>query len=431
MVEFKTGYKDPEVRLIRKMDSLAEAWQVSRPYLSLYEAKDQIHKQLEGIDLPLNGMKQYHLTITSSLFFRDLLFTLRPLNSAWAETLRARRYAPDNMFISSEFRGNKNEDVIQDNLNKCYERIANGEKPDVVKEELPMATSTNFSISVDDRTLITWLRTLRNHSIDTYNTYAPLFLEAIGRNDKYVKNYPSADIFEKLAISDEERSKSGTIEHMAGYVFTCHELQANIMAQFVRQHYSVIHNDLYNYLSKNKFGEFDKVARMRCDDHVVVAMYGERSSWEKVMSNRSGWFAFMDHDGAGGWSSIVESYVKDMTPEEFMKFTRNKNGDDPYKYEDAVPKVYRLHPNLPNPFLIEDPSIVQMRIDQYNNGEVSAVMKKWVEMVDAGVINDNPDNELRKIFWKCYDNNLIYNAEDGKYYTPEDYKKDVNPDFNN
>lgn len=431
MATYKTDYRAPSVTLINTIDSLAEAWRVSRPYLSESESAEVVRTELEGIDLPLNGMKHYHFSITSSLFFRDLLFTLRPLNSAWAMSLRTVKYTPETIFLSSEYQGTRDEHIIQGYMDICYDMISQGLAPDLVKDQLPMAVSTQYSISVDDRTLITWLKTLRNHSYDIYHTYAPLFLNAIGRSDEYVANYPSADIMNKLRISDKERELVGTTQSMGGYVMSAHELQANIMAQFVRQHYSVIHNELYNYLSPVEGEEFNTISTMKCDEIVTVAMYGEYDSWERVMSNRSGWFASMDFDGRAGWSTVVESFIKDLSPEEFRVFSRNANGTDPYKFEDALPRVYRLEPNLPNPFLIEDPSIIQMRIDQVGGGKASSVMKKWEEMRDAGIINDNPDNELRKIFWKCYNENLVYHPETSEFYDEETYKTKINPNFKN
>ena len=182
------------------------------------------------------------------------------------------------------------------------------------------------------------------------------------------------------------------------------------MAQFIRQHYSTIKNGLYNTvqeLSEESTKVFwTSASKLTGATEVNVVVYADKESWENVVRARSQWFAQMDIEDNSSWSYLVGPYITDMSPQEFVDFLGVENGDDPYK-RNMMGSIDLTEVNPPSPFLIEDPSIVDYRIEKMKSN--SLIMKKWKEVADAGLINDNPDNELRK----TYESNIA------KYGLPE------------
>lgn len=389
MIE-KTKYKDPEVKLVNMFDERINAWKISRPYLK----DDEINlSDIERMDLAVSGACSYELYFRSSIFFRDLLFSIRPAVGVWARSQRTIPFDTDNMFLSGEYEGICDE-YLQEKMRLVYEDLANGVPQDYAKKKLPMACSTEYSINMDDRTLVAFLKMLRIHCPSLYNVYGLKILNAIGRDDSYVVNRNCKDIFDKLKVSKSEYDAVGTTEtHMEMFMGSFRQ-SANLASQFIRQHYSTVKNELYNIMDGRNIADF---SHLLCNDEIVVVLYADKKSFEKVISVRSCFFGQWDMEDNSSWSSVIGTVVKDMSPQEFISMLPCKGHCDKcgiYKDMEARIKCQEVNPVCP--ILAEKPSIVKARGKKYNSNSI--IYNKWVELVDNGLISDNPFNKDRKLY---------------------------------
>lgn len=398
-----TDFREPFVHNVAEMDRMKDEWRFTRPHLSKVEV-DEDFKRLMKIDLPVKGMRSFILEIQGSILFRDLLYSIRPLTAAWAQSSRILPWNQDTMFFSSEF--DKIDDWhmkhMQDCMKKVYTGLKNGQSQDQIRQYAPMALSSRFVINIDQRTLFSFLRMLYLHNKFLYKTYAPLFYEAINVEEHEVLDMRSADIFDKYAIDDDEykyvKDQDGWATKIADEFIGIYKMKAVLMAQFVRQTQAHIKNELFNMIDDgytDDGAEASYLSELTLGSDVIVATYVNYKAFVGTMKHRASWFAQFDREDNASWSSIVGPYVKDMTPQEFVKFIGVKNGDDPFK-QDLLARVYGLDVNLPSPFLIEDPSMIDKRLETQHSDSV--IFQKWKEVRDAGLINDNPDNPLRKIY---------------------------------
>lgn len=392
-----TKYADPEVKLLHSFDGRLDAWRISRPYLN---PEDINLEDITSMDLEVAGAAVYHFYIKSSIFFRDLLFTVRNgIGGIWARSNRTIPYNEDNLFLSSEYK--EHDEYLQDCMNEVYATLYEGQPQDYAKKLLPMATSTEYSLYMDDRTLVTFLKTLKSVNINLYNVYGKLFLEAIGRDDSYVENRNCKSIYDSLAISDTEYLMLETHDnahHVGTMYIGIYEISANLMSQFIRQHYSKVHNELWNYAKRDHQSNLSNIYKLRCNDDVVVSLYAEESAFNKVISVRSCEFAQWDKEDNSSWSSIIGGFVESMATSTFMynlpcKGNCNKCGI----LKDMMERINCVEVNMPCSILTENPELLVIRSYKYESD--SKIYKKYERM-----INFSNRNLHNKYFHKFYSN---------------------------
>jgi hypothetical protein len=398
----ETEFKDPSVVLIGSLNCKRDAWVLSRPHL---DHSNLDIKEIEKMDIPVNGMSHYVFHINSSLLFRDLMLTLRPI-VPWARSNRTTPMSNKNMFLSGEYKGLKDY-ALQVMMNSMYEDIKSGIPQDFAKKKLPMAANTEFTISVDDRTLVSFLKVLYLHNKDLYEAYGKLFLKAMEKEEDYLLSRHTVDIFDKLALSEAEVKAIGTTNEYLESFTGVYELSLNLASQFIRQHFAKIKNGLYNMIDQKPLLQ---LVYIRCFDTIPVALYTDRATFRRTLSVRSCFFGQWDHAGSDSWSNILDPYVKHQTNEEFLKLlpcegvcTQCKIFEDmkPRLQAGRVQKIIRGgkevtitgEVNPPCAILIEKPEMIDFRVKKY--GSNSVVSQKWVALVEAGLIKDNPENSNR------------------------------------
>lgn len=389
----RTNYKDPEVKLINMFDERINAWKISRPYLK----DDEINlSDIERMDLAVSGACSYELYFRSSIFFRDILFSVRPAIGVWARSQRTIPFDTDNLFLSSEYE-HINDEYLQDKMSLVYEDLANGVPQDYAKKKLPMACSTEYSINMDDRTLVAFLKMLRIHCKSLYDIYGLRILDAIGRDDSYVVNRNCRDIFDKLKVSKSEYDAVGTTEtHMEMFMGSFRQ-SANLASQFIRQHYSTVKNELYNIMDGKSIADF---SHLLCNNEIVVVLYADKKSFEKVSSVRSCWFGQWDKEDNSSWSSVIGTVVKDMSSEDFINLLPCKGDCNSCGiYKDMEARICAIECNPPCPILLQKPSLIPKRKLKY--GSDSVVFSKWETLYNDKVIEDNPSNKDRLRYEKA------------------------------
>lgn len=398
----ETSYITPFVKKIDSMNQMIEVWRFTRPYLTLKDAEKETHA-LEDIDLPMNGMKSYIFELRTSILFRDLIYSMRPIASAWARSHRTIPFNQSNMFFSEEYStlNEESKKLLQKDMKNVYQKLYDGVDQDDARAEMPMAISTEYTINIDDRTLVAFLKILKIHNSSLYEIYGPLFLKAIGKTDSYVTSRNLVDVYNKYYVSPEEMeaSKNGSFsDSLLDTSVGFYKIQTRLAAQFIRQHYSTIKNELFNIIDKDK--SLEELSHYKENSLITVGVYANKNSFRKMLRNRSAWFAQWDHEDTSSWSIVLKPYVENMTPKEFMHFTRSQNGRSVY-FHDLWANVTGQAVMPPDPFLLEMPELIDIRKSMMNSD--STVFSKWEEMRDAGLINDNPDNQFRKIYQNYLD----------------------------
>jgi len=363
---------DPHVKCLAIMDEREAAWKTSRPNI-----EDTSLGGISAMDFSLNSMKVYTLEFRSSILFRDLVFSLRPIDG-WALSSRAVPATVDSVQLSSEFGSNTQDyNSILDMLNL----VDNGVNQDKARELLPMSTSTMFTVTMNHRVLMGFLKSIHEINNRLFDLYGKMILDAVDGWDDF-KISKVSPVHKFCTISANEFNNKGL--SLAGdMIFGCYNMKIALSSQFLRQHYSKIKIEWWN-LASDYFG-----ITTNQSGKVYVAFYIDKEAYAKLMSIRAHWVADWSIDM---WGELVGDYIGDMSSEAFWEFLPNGGGrKDPY-FEDSYNRILRKDPGLPCPIMCEWPELIDIRKQQIGN---SVVLWQYEKLVHNGYIKDNPKNEHR------------------------------------
>lgn len=375
-------------KLIESSGSVIRSWEFARHYLN----DNQTELNVMKMNLPVNSFVTYEFQVTSSILFRDLLFTIRPIVSAWAVSNRVIDFnelvldEDELTFIEEE----STRCNLSNKLKECIDRVNAGEYKDYVKEELPLLTRTQYSIKINLRILMSLLYTLELHAPKYFNIIQPNILSELGMNDDIYRVLIKYDMYDRVRITNSEYdiidgkgyARVGEMHVVSGYP------SANIMAQFIRQNSSIIKNELWNMF----VSDYLSVASSLSNIKVHVLGYLETSAFESLTRTRTCWFAQMDKSGPTSWSCILDSIVASMSNEDFISNLPCAGNCNRCRIKgEMIPRVTGVDHNIPCPILLESPDLVDDRINKFYSN--SGVITKWKE--SKYLIHDNPNNELR------------------------------------
>ena len=373
------------VELIKVCDSRKEAWQFSRP---TFNHGDMDVADAVKMDIGFNSVCMLTFQIKSSMLFRDFIFTLRPL-MCWAMSSRDVPFTKENITISDEFDG-----WGQDGINHAIERVARGEHQNQARQSLPMTLSTQFTINLDFRSACGLIKSMAEIDIDLYDTYGVLFEAAMKDIDGFNGN--AIKSFEESYLYSHAEGFKKDLQQIGGMVNGCYKMNYAMMAQFLRQSHARIKTGIWDDIRDEGYYSAAKHYQL---DEISVEFYIPEPDYRRLMSVRSHWFADWAPDM---WGGMIGDYTKDMTTEEFFDFIPCGNGKpDPFYYH-TLKRVDRDDLNEPCPIALEKPSLI---MDRYNEQGDNPVIQRYIEMAASGLINDNPDNELRK----RYEQNCLQN----------------------
>lgn len=376
----------PHVKLITLMDGRESAWMASRPKFS----KENLHLgEIGKMDLSLNSMKAYTLEFRSSSFFRDLVFSLRPI-SGWALSIRSMPISRDTLRTSEEFRHLHDDDKQIDDMLVYLEE---GGERDNVRGMLRMSISTVYTVTLDHRVLLGFCKAMDRLNRDLFNIYGVLILNAVNGWDDYDScNY--ADVGKYYEINDDERQGGERTERVGGMIFGYYNMKVALASQFLRQHYSKIKIGFWNKIP-NYFNE-----SISQSDNIEVAFYIDKQSYAGLMSLRSHWVIDWSMDM---WGGIVSDYIKGMPTEDFWEFIPNGAGkEDPY-YADVYNRILGEDPGLPCPIMCQWPEMLDRKKKQVGD---SPLIQKYYDLFAEGYVLDNPDNENRVKYLKLQEEQI-------------------------
>ena len=137
---------DTYVKCLGKMDHRREAWKTSRPK---FTEENLNFDRIEEMDLSLNSMCVYTFEIRSSIWFRDLLFSQRPI-APWAASTRSIPLSKYTLCLSSEHAESR---MGQDGVEEFFKLVNAGESRDKARALIPLTTSTTYTFTIDHRIL--------------------------------------------------------------------------------------------------------------------------------------------------------------------------------------------------------------------------------------------------------------------------------------
>ena len=376
---------DTYVKLLGKMDQRRAAWKTSRPK---FTEENLNFAKVEEMDLSLNSMLIYTFEMRSSVFFRDLIFSLRPIEG-WALSTRSMPINRDTICLSSEF---KDSGMGQDGIDQMFEKLKSGISRDHARDVLPLSVSSTYTFTMDYRVLISFCKNIEKLNHPLFLEYCYPMLNAAGIP---VIKYEASTVQDSLVyylIDDGE--KINGIQQTGNMMHGHYKMKMALASQFLRQHYSKIKiglwNIVYDYYNIN----------LHQSDITDIVFYIDIHSYRRLMAMRSHWV--LDHS-MDMWGSIVGDYIKDMTAEEFWNFTPAGGGKtDPY-WADCYNRVLLEDPGVPCPIMTEWPGAITERRKETPD---SPVLDMYEKLFDEGFIKDNPENEHRIKYF-----NLLEEAE--------------------
>lgn len=396
------------VTLLEKIGETAmrEAWLTSKPTLT-YKNEEELQSYLDNVidnDLPLTGFHNFALKIGSSIFFRDLIISLRPIQ-VWATSSRIAK------IVNLGLEGTEYSEKTRADFEKVAELQESGESLDYSKRWCPLQQYTEFCCVLDLRTLLVFCKTVALCDNKLFESHCLPILEACKIPlDRFVK-MKAAPIYQKLSVPEEMQRE---VEAHDGVFYqettTSYELGVNVAmslgAQFLRQHYARVRFSGWNLLKEKGY----KWILDNCNSasKFYYVSVGEKEQWRQVCSRRTCFVAQFDWSDEFGWDSIIGKWVNKLPLDEFKKnlpcggcggrcniFNETKLRLYSKRPESEAFKGNKPDENPPCPLLIEAPSMIELRRKMYHSN--SLIFEKWKEFVNH-YIKDNPDNEARKFY---------------------------------
>lgn len=373
-------------------DDVCDVWDISHTHTK----KTTDEKPLLKMQMPLSGFRNYCLHITSSILFRDLMFTIRP-SVGWALSMRSFVYTKDSVKLSNECSMIEDESKVkflQNKLENVIERVQNGESRDNAKQDLPMMTSIQFDIMVGHRHLVNWLYALKLHIPRYFEFVKDYFFKACNFTEELFNETKKVDIWNYLALTPKELGYKDIHETRVLDVhalFT--EVQCNLLAQFIRQNQSVVKNGLYNICNE----DLDKALTMLSNSLVKCGAYITTDSLNYLTSKRSCWFAQFDDNNKSSWAYLLGDAISKMSVDEFMKnLPCGGVACNCDVKQDMVNRANREDLSPPCPIFIESSEMSDIRYKQYK--KTSALTEMWSKVCDT--IYNNPNNEYNKAYFQ-------------------------------
>jgi hypothetical protein len=362
------------VKLLGKMDHRREAWKTSRPK---FTEENLNFEKVEEMDLSLNSMLVYTFEMRSSVYFRDLIFSLRPLEG-WALSTRSMPINRDTICLSSEFAASR---LGQAGIDEMFSKLERGVSRDHSRDVLPLSVSSTYTFTMDYRVLISFCKNIEILNSRLWHQYCLHMLNAAGITVNKYRASTVRSSLEYYRINEAELIKGK--QQMGNVIHGHYKMKMALASQFLRQHYSKIKIGLWNIVPEYYYYD------LRQHDIVDVVFYIDINSYHRLMAMRSHWV--LDHS-MDMWGTMVGDYIKNMTTKQFWNFTpAGGNKTDPY-WADCYNRVLLEDPGVPCPIMTEWPGAITERRKETPD---SPVLDMYEKLFDEGFIKDNPDNEHR------------------------------------
>lgn len=373
----------PVASVVSYVDDRISAWANSRPNIKDLDLSEMADTY--SADFGINSMAYATLQIQSSVLVRELLATFRGCNM-WARTSRVLPI-PETQ-ISKEYLELAPQ-VYEESVAAVQVAAADlesGVPQDIARLGLPLSASTCYYLATDLRTWVVICKVLANHAGEVGKFYSKLIWDQLSEHTAELKSlddykYDTKGIAIKSLEIDVEADFTPVSMATAGNVVTSFRAKIGLAAQFARHKFNQYRSSIWS-IARDDFQHHTR----DMNTEILVTTTMPEASYKTMLSHRAEWLADW-----GLWSSFVQAGTKHMTTEQFWNLL-----DDPNNYlGDNMERIRRTDPNLPDPRIIESPTIVLERVRREGNTYIG---KRWLELVDQNYITTNPENELRKMY---------------------------------
>jgi len=365
------------------------------------EDETEYVNRIRKMNLQYMNNEVYTLEFQGSVLFRDILFTLNKCG-CWAESLRfvnstLNGFNEGNYPISSEYKDIPEwEEQFNKYMLKCIETMITDEN----RVEMPYSVTSKYWVTMNWKTLITFLSMLKLKMPFFYNIYGKLIEDDfenkydIRLTDYYVEYIDSSiaqyfrkdnSIIEGADFESPEPLIRESYNTLGDTVILNKNIGLLLFSQFLRQQDSTM-KGFYDLLVHTDIEEF-KHKVFKATTNVPCTYIADESRFLRTIQNRMCWFSMsganLEHPNLS-WSAILDIMLKNMTNEQKFNLMpcgtiklKDKNGKEHVcvncKYYDDVKfrkEGVELR-NLPCGILYMNSDYIHKRMSQDGNTIIS------------------------------------------------------------
>ena len=299
----------------------------------IIDNEDDYVERIKKMNLQYMNNEMYTFEFQGSVLFRDILFTLNKCG-CWAESLRFVNstldgFHEENYPISSEYKGIKEwEEQFDKYMSKCKDTMVTDEN----RVEMPYSVTSKYWITMNWKTLVTFVSMLKIKMPFFYNIYGKLIEDEfenkynINISNYYVKYIDSSiaqyfrkdnSIIEGVDFESPEPLIRESYTTIGDTVILNKNIGLLLFSQFLRQQDSTM-KGFYDLLVHDNIEEF-KHKVFKATTNVPCTYIADESRFLRTIQNRMCWFSMsganLEHPNLS-WSAILDIMLKNITNEQ-------------------------------------------------------------------------------------------------------------------
>ena len=365
----------PFVKVIAQMDIREKAWRISRQ-IPDHEEVDM--SKLEYSDFALSDCKVVFLHLRTSVLFRELLMTARPLN-VWSRSSRVDSI--EKTQLSGEYDLLLEDELLADRI---YDAVNCGKPQDVARTYLPVTMSSEYVVGANWRTWVSFMKALQENNCWVCNVYLRMLQDALGIEN--LNEYKYGSMLESVSFSEKDYAVPTGSKSSYGFTGMKFSTTFTHASHFARHMGNKFRTSIWDMVKRAR----QEHSEMTLMEPIEVITMMPTASYKAMLSHRSDWLADWNV-----WSGFVEAGTNDMTVHEFYEMLAPVGN----YLADNLARINLTDPNILDARIAECPGLVLKRLQ--TEGQ-NYIVDRWIQMVDAGLIKENVANEHRS----QYENNL-------------------------
>lgn len=330
------------VQLLSVTDDRATAWRHSRV---LQEDADINMKEMEKTPFSLHSLMRYTFKVEMARVMLDLMVNFT--KTMWSQSSRI--IPLKDMVIDVNWVDDK---WSQDILDEAIRKESEDHLPqDIARLYTPIMARIGWTFSMDLRTLIGFLKSLKMYQPILYSTYGLEILNAIGWTESEFEESP----FGELVFIDEGLFDQTHFHDGIKYIEGVGEDMYNLISQFNRHAETNILTSLWTT-------PFEDLCKMRMNDKIKYYFLINKHVYKtQILSHRACWIADWNH-----WSNRIAQYYR--TPEDIRKLLPCRCENRFCKYRaDLQARIDGKDPNPPCPIFTQD--LKHLTLREVNEGK--------------------------------------------------------------
>lgn len=263
----------PSVNLVSTYDERVSAWNESRKNLVPVTSVEMV----DNVDLTLNEFKMYTFQVVSSVLLRELFTSIRPIH-VWASTSRNTPF--DSVGIMEEYMDGP---YHAKSLSLLQSVRSSTDHQDLARMSLPISHGTSYSIMINHRTLISFLKSIHKINYELFKVYGVLFLNALMIDEKKLLSYKYGTLEDSVMIDKDEKVMEDSTTKVGSMMIVKTHLKFSLLAQLVRHTQIKVKTNIWNLVANKHYANIE----LSLDSLVLAVLYMPVASYQKMISHRS------------------------------------------------------------------------------------------------------------------------------------------------